>query len=339
MTLTRDRDNFRLKALILGLGVLLMGLKFLAWFLTNSNAILTDALESIINILAGSFALFSLYFSARPRDRSHPYGHGKIEFISAGFEGGLIFLAGLIIIAKAGYNLWYPQPISDIDKGTILVAVCGLANFFMGLALIRRGRKNRSLVLRASGHHLQSDAYSSAGLVAGLVLLEITGLVWLDQVIAILFGGVILFTGFRLVRTSIAGILDEADHELLTNLVNDLESKRRDNWIDVHNLRLIKYGATLHLDCHLTIPWYFDTRTGHSEVKAMEKEVEDFCDFPVELFIHIDPCLPPVACAICRKADCAVREQPYQGSIPWTLQNLLQNKPHKEEKKASGSGR
>lgn len=316
----------QISALIVG--ILLMAIKFGAWLLTNSNAILTDALESIINVVAGAFGLYSLFLSSKPRDRNHPYGHGKIEFISAGFEGGLIFLAGFLIITKAGYNLLYPQALGQLDVGIFLVAFSGGVNFLMGYLLERRGAQTNSLILQASGKHLKSDAYSSAGLLIGLGIILITDILWLDNLIAILFGLIILYTGYRLLRTSFAGIMDEADYQLISNLIENLREERHPNWIDVHNFRVIKYGATLHIDCHLTVPYYFEVSKAHREIKAFEECVAAHCEVPVELFIHTDPCEPPTACRICRKSDCHVREAPFEKSVRWTLENFMKNKPH-----------
>lgn len=318
----------RLPLLALLLGIALLALKLFAWWWTNSNAILSDALESIINVVAGSFALYSLWLAGRPRDRNHPYGHGKIEFISAGFEGALIFLAGLGIIVKASYNLFYPQAIAALDVGIVLTAVAGALNFFMGVLLERRGRNNGSLTLVASGQHLKSDAWSSLGLILGLVLVLIFKLPVLDSLVAIAFGFFILFTGFKLVRRSVAGIMDEADYGLIRRIVEVLDANRRDSWIDVHNLRTIEYGAELHIDCHLTLPWYFDNRLSHAEVKAFEKLVNEYSGREVELFIHVDPCDPPISCRICAKADCAVRLAPHETRLAWTLDNVMENRRH-----------
>jgi len=328
MTNTSFQKNARLQIIILIAGLLLMGIKFLAWMMTNSNAILTDALESIINVVAGGFGLFSLYLAAKPRDRNHPYGHGKIEFISAGFEGGLIFLAGFLIISKSIYNLFYPQELQQLDLGIVLVAVSGGVNYLMGFLLERQGRQSSSLILQASGKHLKSDAYSSAGLLIGLGVLLMTKIVWLDNGIAIFFGIVILYTGYRLLRTSIAGIMDEADYLLINQIVEGLREERSNHWIDAHNFRVIKYGATLHIDCHLTVPYYFEVEKAHREIKKFERSVAAHCNAPVELFIHLDPCEPPEACRICRKADCHVRQAPFEASIPWELDNLMKNKQH-----------
>lgn len=322
----RSNRNLLLAAIIAGIA--LMGAKFYAWWLTNSNAILTDALEGSINVMAGAFALYSLVLAAKPRDENHPYGHGKVEFISAGFEGGMIFLAGLLIIGKGIYNLIYPQPIEKLGVGIVLVAMSGIINYLLGYFLEKQGKASNSLILTADGRHLKSDAYSSAGLLVGLGIIYVTNLAWIDNLTAILFGAIILYTGFKLLRESIAGIMDEADYQLIENMVKHLEKHRNQNWIDVHNFRVIKYGTTLHVDCHVTLPYYFPTRQSHDEVKNFEQVVNESSQSPVELFVHIDPCEPPKNCVICRKMDCLVREADFELNIQWTLENLMKNERH-----------
>ena len=304
-----------------------MGIKFVAWWMTHSNAVLTDALESIINIVAGLFALFSLIIAAKPKDLNHPYGHGKIEFISVGFEGALIALAGLGMIGKAIYNFFYPQEIHQLDIAIWLTAITGAVNFVMGKWLERRGKKDQSITLVGSGKHLQSDGYSSLGMLLGLSLVWWTSWYVLDNVLTIIFGAIILITGFNLLRKSLAGIMDEADYKLINELVAVLDRERKDNWIDIHNFRVIQYGAALHIDCHMTLPWYFDNRQSHREVKALERLMEQNCASPVEHFIHIDACNSE-ACRICQKKDCPVRENPTEVRLPWTIENIMENKPH-----------
>lgn len=327
--ITRANRSLLLLAIIVGFG--LMGTKFFAWWLTNSNAILTDALESIINVMAGALALYSLILAAKPRDENHPYGHGKVEFISAGFEGGMIFIAGVLIVGKGVYNLFYPQPIGQLDIGIFLVAFSGIVNYILGYFLQKQGERSNSLILSADGRHLKSDAYSSAGLLIGLMIVYVTKIAWIDNLTAILFGLIILYTGFKLIRESVAGIMDEADYKLIDNMVRHLTEHRRANWIDVHNFRVIKYGTTLHVDCHVTLPYYFETRTSHDEVKDFEKTVNESSQSPVELFVHIDPCEPPKNCTICKKSDCHVREAEFQLNIQWTLENLMKNEKHHGE--------
>jgi len=321
----------KLQLVVLCIGALLMAIKFATWWLTNSNAVLSDASESIINIAAGVFALYSLTLAAKPKDSNHPYGHGKIEFLSAGFEGGLIFLAGVGIIAKAIYNLRFPQNLQSLDIALYLTVFTGFINYIMGAVLEKRGRQASSLTLVASGKHLKSDAWSSAGLVIGLLIVAISNMPALDSVIAAIFGCVILYTGFQLLRKSIAGIMDEADYQLIEQMVKVLDQNRRPNWIDVHNFRVIKYGATLHIDCHITVPWYFNTRESHSEVKAFERLVDEKSELPVELFVHVDPCEQGISCRICTKTDCSVREQPCSEYIEWNLENVMADMHHHVE--------
>ncbi|QCR24922.1 cation diffusion facilitator family transporter [Pontibacter sp. SGAir0037] len=321
------RENIRLQLYVVLIGLLLLITKFVAYFYTNSNAILTDALESIINVVAGSVSLYSLILSARPRDINHPYGHGKIEFLAASLEGSLILIAGTIIIVKSFYNLFSPVELQQLDAGIILTAVAGLINFGTGYLIVKKGQQNKSMVLVAGGKHLKSDAYSTAGILAGLLLIYLTGQVWLDSVVAIVFGLVICYTGYRIVRSSLAGIMDEADYELLKEIVDVLNENRRENWIDIHNLRVIKYGATLHIDCHLTVPWYLNVLQAHDEVEAVGKLVREKIDPSIELFIHTDPCIAP-SCTVCEKPDCNNRRQDFKQRVKWEFEKVIADKKH-----------
>lgn len=325
--LRRQSVNVRLQLLVLLVGVLLLLAKFLAFYLTNSNAILTDALESIINVVAGGFSLYSLVLSARPRDLNHPYGHGKIEFVAATLEGSLILVAGGAIILKSFYNLFVPQEISRLDAGIYLVAITGIINFIIGYITERRGNNSNSLVLIAGGKHLKTDAYSTAGILVGLLLLYLTGEVWLDSVVAILFGAFICFTGYRILRASLAGIMDEADYELLKRIVQVLNENRRENWIDIHNLRVIKYGNTLHIDCHLTVPWYLTVLEAYEEVEAVGTLIRERIDPDIELFIHTDPCVE-VSCPVCTKSSCEVRQAYLSKRAEWDLDKVITDKRH-----------
>lgn len=310
------------------IGILLSIGKFIAWWITDSNAILTDALESIINIAAGGFALFSLRIAALPKDWNHPHGHGKIEFVSAGFEGALILIAGLLIIGKAIYNLVYPHQLDQLNIGLLITGFAGFINYLLGRWLIRTGEKNNSLILQADGNHLLVDAYSSVALLIGLGLMIFTGWFWLDNGIAILFGMMIIFIGFKLIRSALAGIMDEVDVDLISDLVKGLDENRKEEWIDVHKFRVIKYGAALHVDCHLTLPCYYDLEKSHQSVKDFEHLMEEMCDQPVELFIHTDPCDPGSTCKVCAKKDCPIRKRKYSERIKWTTENVMADAKH-----------
>lgn len=321
------RENIRLQLLVVLVGVLLLITKFIAYFYTNSNAILTDALESIINVVAGIVSLYSLVVSARPKDLNHPYGHGKIEFVAATLEGTLILMAGGIIILKSFYNLFHPIELHQLDFGIILIAATGIINFAIGYKIVRKGQENNSMILVAGGKHLTSDAYSTLGILIGLVLVYLTNWIWLDSLVAILFGAIISMTGYRILRTSLAGIMDEADYELLKKIVDVLNDNRRDNWIDIHNLRVIKYGATLHIDCHLTVPWYLTVLEAHDEVEAVGKLIKMKIDPSIEMFIHTDPCIFP-SCSVCDKPDCEHRQQAFKRKIKWEFDKVIADKKH-----------
>lgn len=313
--------------MVVSVAVVLFAIKIVAYFLTHSVAILTDALESIANVSAGFIGLFSLYIAARPRDQNHPYGHGKAEFLSAGVEGSLIIIAGIVIIYQSVYNFIYPHPIRKLDYGMILVGITALINYGVGYISIKRGEKNNSLALVASGKHLQSDTWSTLGIIAGLVIIYFTGLEWLDSVVALLFAGIIMVTGYKIIRRSIAGIMDEADLDLLQKMVDVLQKNREENWVDLHNLRVIKYGGQLHVDCHLTVPWYLNVHEAHAEIEKLGALIKKEFGSAIELFVHSDGCLY-FQCNICPKHDCHVRQKPFEKRIEWTLQRLLSDAKH-----------
>lgn len=325
--MTSSTQNLRVQKAIVVISILLFFAKMVAWFLTNSVAILTDALESTVNVVAGLIGLYSLSVSAKPRDMDHPYGHGKAEFISAAVEGTLIMVAGIIIIYEAISNLFLPAALKKLDWGILLVAATALVNYIAGSYCVKVGRKNSSLALIASGKHLRSDTYTTIGIVAGLILLYYTEVIWIDSAVAIIFAFIIIYTGYRIIRTSLAGIMDQADEQLLKELIVSLNENRNANWIDLHNLRIIKYGAVLHMDCHLTVPWYFNVHQAHDEVDDLSGLVRKKFGESVELFVHSDGCLD-FSCPICIKSDCPVRKHALVEKVDWTMENILSNKKH-----------
>lgn len=306
---------------------LLLVIKVTAYFLTGSVAILTDALESIVNVAAGFLGLYSLYLSARPRDANHPYGHGKIEFLSAGIEGSMIVVAGVLIVIEAIRNLLHPSPLLKLDTGMVLLALTAAINSAIGAWCVRTGKKNNSIALQASGKHLLSDTYTTAGILAGLALIYFTGLTWIDSAVALVLSAIIFYTGYNIVRTSLAGIMDEQDKELLTQLAKTLNENRKENWVDLHNMRIIKYGSALHLDCHLTVPWYLNVHQAHREIDDLALLVRKNFGDSLELFVHSDGCLE-FSCRLCNKAHCPERKHPFEKQIQWTVENMVKNKKH-----------
>jgi cation diffusion facilitator family transporter len=321
------KENHRVLLLAVIAGTVLLIVKLIAAWLSNSTSILSDALESLVNLSAGLFGLYALHFANLPKDKNHPYGHGKIEFISAAFEGGLLFIAGLAIIGKAGYHVVFPQEIKDMKDGLVLVALAGGVNYLLGYALEKKGKTNNSIVLVAGGKHLKTDAYSSIALIAGALAVYLSGWVLLDNLIAIVFGVFLLYVGYSLLKSSFAGILDEADYDLIKELVELLDKERKENWIDVHNLRVIKYGSKLHVDCHITVPWYYSVMQGHDIVDELENVVRSINKDSVELFVHVDPC-QPFSCSLCQLKECPERKHPFEGKIKWDLDLAMENSKH-----------
>ncbi len=324
------QQNLALQRWITLLSVVLFAVKITAYFYTHSIAILTDALESIVNVIAGFIGLYSLYIAAKPRDFDHPYGHGKAEFVSAAVEGGLIVAAGILIIYETIQNLIHENPLESLDTGLILISITAVINYIAGAICIKLGKKNNSIALNASGKHLQVDTYSTAAIIVGLGLMLLTHLFWLDKAIAFVMGVFIMFNGYKIIRSSLAGIMDEADKELLEKFIAILNENRQPNWIDLHNLRVIKYGSLLHIDCHFTVPWYLNVHEAHHEIDALALLIKDRFGDRIELFVHTDGCLP-FSCSICTKTDCTVRQQPMVQKLDWSLQNVIPNKKHRLE--------
>jgi cation diffusion facilitator family transporter len=323
----RDKKKLKILSITLFISCILMLIKFAAWIITQSNAILTDALESIVNVFAGAFALYSVSYAAKPKDEDHPYGHGKIEFLSIGLEGTLIAIAGISIGVKSVYNLFYPHEIDSLDIGLFLTLFTGSVNLIMGLYLQKKGKELHSVTLIADGKHILSDAYSSGGLIIGIILIWISGISWMDSVVAIIFGLLILYTGYKLMRKSLAGVLDEVDYALVEEIVEVLNKNRKEEWIDIHNFRVIKYGSNLHIDCHITLPWYYSLEQSHSLVSEVENILAKESENHVEVFIHADPCLPD-SCSICALKNCAERKHPFIKQIDWSIEVILKNQKH-----------
>lgn len=323
----RERQNYNFQQVIVLVGIVLFIIKLIAWYFTNSTAVLTDAMESTVNIISAFVGLYSLYLSALPKDENHPYGHGKVEFVSAAIEGTLISVAGVLIVYEAIVQLQHPKPIGRLDLGILLVSLTAVINYVIGAIAFKQGQKNHSLALQASGKHLKSDTYSTIGIVAGLILISITKILWLDSVVALLFAAIILYTGYKIIRDSIGGIMDEADDRLIAEFVVFVQQQRKPQWIDLHNLRIIKYGSTLHMDCHMTLPYYLNVAQAHDEIEQLDQLVNDHFGTAVEIFVHTDPC-QDFSCRICTLSVCPVRKYAFEQIISWDQKNIARNQKH-----------
>lgn len=327
-------DEGRLKqkvqTVIVSCSVILMTGKFIAFFMTNSVGILTDAMESIVNVAAGFIGLYSLHLAAKPKDEGHPFGHGKIELISASIEGLLIILAGVLIVFEGIKRLFIPSVIEKLDIGIYIIAGAGIINYLLGYYSIRTGKKYDSIALVAGGKHLQSDTYSSIGLVIGLILMYITRIRWIDSALALIFGTIIIFTGISILKKTVANLMDKADKEILSIIADIISKNRQPDWIDIHNLKMVKYGSYYYIDCDLTLPWYYNIEEGHSACRNLEKTIcKGFTD-KISFSVHSDSCAKSY-CRHCQVTNCTYRKQTFVSPLQLTLKEITESDEERNE--------
>ncbi len=279
----------RAMTLSLVVGVLLFLVKFGAFWITGSAAIFADAAESAIHVLAVGFAFFSLRLSQKPADADHPYGHAKISFFSAGFEGGMIVLAALFIIYDA-INKWIAGlHLENLGLGTLLTAAAVLVNVALGAYLVWMGKTKHSLILEANGKHILTDAWTSVGVLVGLTLTMITGWLPWDPIFAILVACNILFTGFGLIRKSVGGLMDVAVPEVHAQLENLLKKETAEMGIEYHQLRHRDMGDGHWVDLHLVFDDNTTIREAHSKATRIEERIKETLKPQATVTTHLEP--------------------------------------------------
>ena len=331
-TNAESRFKGRMAAICISLlvSVLLMGAKFYTYHLTRSSAVLSDALESIINVVAAGFAVISIWMAAQPPDADHPYGHGKIEYFSAGFEGALIVLAAVGIFKTGISHLLMPQPLANLQVGLLILVGAAAVNLVLGVGLVQVGRRTNSLTLIADGKHVLTDVYTSVGVVAGLLLVHWTGWLWVDGAIACLVGIHILSAGLQLVRQSFSALMDASDPTLLDEISALLERHRESVWIDIHQLRAWRSGNFVHIDLHLVLPRDFFLDDAHAQAKNVEQLLIDHFEGNAGVLVHMDPCESP-ECSVCRQYRCDQRtRKPEADAIVWDRKRLTASKKSHE---------
>ena len=324
---TANHLNRRMTAICLSLliSIVLMAAKFYTYHITQSSAVLSDALESIINVVAAAFAVGSIWMAARPPDSDHPYGHGKIEYFSAGFEGALIIFAAIGIFKTGISHLLMPAPLANLQAGLSILVAAAVVNLLLGAALIRIGNRLQSLTLVADGKHVLTDVYTSAGVVAGLILVHWTGWLWLDGAIACMVGVNILLTGMRLVRQSFSALMDASDPRLLDEITRLLDDHRKSEWIDIHQLRAWRSGNFVHIDLHLVLPRNYLLDDAHAQAKAVEQLLIDHFEGNAGVLVHMDPC-EPEECPVCRQPACDQRHAAADDPVSWDRDRLTLKK-------------
>ena len=302
-------------------GTAILSAKFAAWAVTGSTAILADAAESVVNVVAAVLVTAGVVVAARPADADHPYGHGKVEFLSAAAEGGMILVAAILIVVQALRDLVSDPEVHRISAGILIAGGAGLGNLVLGLYLLRVGRRERSAALTADGVHVLTDVATTVGAIVALFAVQATGFAILDPLAALAIGAHILWAGWKVVRRAVGGLLDEADFDLLQSIASRLELARRSDWVEVHQLRAWSSGATTHLDLHLVVPRYLSVEDAHLLADDFEAKLLEEVPGPADAIVHIDPCTPR-QCIACSVERCPVRSEPLKEPFAFTVQSL-----------------
>jgi cation diffusion facilitator family transporter len=318
---TAEKAKLSIQKWILTIGIVLFGAKMSAYFLTGSIGILSDALESTVNVFTGIMTYFSLKYALKPKDLDHPYGHGKIELITASVEGILIAIAGFYIIYEAMMRFFQPAKVEQVGLGIVLIGICGLINYILAVYSIRVGKKHHSMALIAGGQHLKTDTYTSLGLIAGLVLVMLTGLLWIDSVVAVVFGLIIWKGAYDILRHTSMALMDKTDVDVLHKLTKHLSANHKPEWIYAHKLTALHFGHVIHLDMHLTLPYYFTLRQSIQEVKEIKSLMAQVLEKEqIDISIQTEPCHPGLCCHC--NVDCPYRSFRLEKPLHWDTELL-----------------
>lgn len=272
--------------------LLTIGLKALAFLLTGSVGLLSDALESTVNLVAAIVALIVLTIAAQPPDEEHAYGHTKVEYFSSGVEGTLILIAALTISLSAINRLLNPQPIEKLGIGIVVSVLAAALNLFVARILLRAGRQYRSVTLQADAHHLMTDVWTTAGVLLGLVVVTLGGWQFLDSIIALIVAARILFSGIKLLRGSILGLMDTALPANEVSQIVRILDKYAQNGVHYHALRTRESGAQRFMSVHIQVPGAWSVQSGHSLLEDLEKELREVLP-PISVFTHLEPIEDP----------------------------------------------
>ncbi|MGE5399595.1 MAG: cation diffusion facilitator family transporter [Ignavibacteriales bacterium] len=284
-----SRDQLFAIKLSLAFGVFMLAVKWYAYLITGSSAIFSDAAESVVHIIGVGFAVYSLWLSLKPADNEHTYGHDKINYFSAGFEGGLIIIAACYIIYLSIERLVQGVQLSNIDKGTYFTLLASVINLFLGLYLVRKGEKTNSLILIANGKHVLTDSWTSFGVVGGLILTWISGWLPFDPIFAVIVAVNILWTGGKLVKQSFGGLMDTGSHALREKIVNLLDELSSDKKFEYHELRFRESGNVIWIEFHLLFPTTISLEEAHLLATGFEHSIISKFDKEVKIITHLEP--------------------------------------------------
>ena len=274
--------------LSLAVGFFMLGTKVLAYWMTGSAAILSDAAESVVHVVAVSFATYSLWLSRKPPDPSHLYGHDKIAFFSAGFEGAMVVLAAVYIVYVSIQRLIVGPKLENLGAGALLVLVAGLVNGALGGYLVWVGKKHGSLILEADGRHVLTDCLTSLGVLVGLGLTILTGWLSFDPIVAILVAVDILWMGSKLIRQSIGGLMDEVDPITQAQIRRLLVEMTSEAGVQFHGLRHRNSGSTNWVEFHLLFPKDTSLESAHALASRIEERIQQDSTMRTEVISHLE---------------------------------------------------
>lgn len=280
-------------ALFVGIGITI--LKFTVFYMTRSAAVLTDAMESIINLFAAGVMIYSIRLANRPADREHPYGHGKVEFMAAGLEGGMILTAGLVIGYEAIHRLIWPVDLHRLDLGMAALTAIGSLSLMLAMYVYRNGKRYRSVTLIADGRHLFTDVGSTFGVLVGLAIVQLTGLEWVDPLVALAMAAIILWTSWRLLHESAAGLMDrvdDVDDDQIRRILDEEVAAGRIR--GYHKVRHRHSGAFHWVDMHLQVDEHLSVRESHELASGIEHRIEERLGLG-NATAHVEPYDPPTA--------------------------------------------
>lgn len=317
-------------------GALISIIKFTGYYYSDSSAVLSDALESLINVVAAAIAMFSIHYSNRGADKDHHFGHGKAEYFSAGAEGAMIMMAGALIFWESTRQLMEGHELRRIDVGLVMVMVAGFLNLILGIYLIRIGKKYHSKALVADGKHVLTDVYTSVGVLVALILVYLTGIPDIDPVVAILLGLWIIYSGFQILRESADNLMDRATPELLEEVTDAMAHSRLDEMIRPHRLRVRESGAGLMLDFHVILPHSLTVTQVHDIEVEFAYKLAKRLKRPVDLMMHTDPCIVE-DCPVCSMQNCGDRMTEVNDEVDWTADLLIKDIHHPYEHPISDS--
>ena len=304
------------------LSVVVLVIKFGAYQLTKSTAVFSDAIESIVNVIAAIVALSVLRAVASPADKEHPYGHGKLEYFSSASEGGLITFAALAIAVESVKAFIEGRVLNQPDVGLIVMLIAGFINLLLAFHLKSVGKKYHSEALKASGAHVLSDVWTTVAVMAGLGLVFLTGLQWIDAIVGFLVALQLGYSGFQIVKRSLQGLMDQQDPDILKEIVAAFNQHKEPWVIDVHQLKMIRSGRFHHIDAHLVVPEYMNVAQVHEDCHHFEEKVVASYPFDGEIAFHLDPCGQKY-CRKCEMKECLIRLDEFKGKNVFTSDSCV----------------